>query len=64
MAFMELVHGLNRAVDSGKVRYIGISNCNVAMMRAAAAVFTRSLVTIRWNIIRFWTRRLFCSRSR
>jgi 2,5-diketo-D-gluconate reductase B len=32
-------------VDSGKVRYIGVSNYNVAMMRAAAALSTRPLVT-------------------
>jgi 2,5-diketo-D-gluconate reductase B len=39
------IEGLNRAVDSGKVRYIGVSNYNVAMMRAAAALSTRALVT-------------------
>jgi len=39
------IEGLNRAVDSGKVRYIGVSNYNVAMMRAAAALSTRPLVT-------------------
>ena len=39
------IEGLNRAVDSGKVRYIGVSNYNAAMMRAAAALSTRPLVT-------------------
>jgi 2,5-diketo-D-gluconate reductase B len=39
------IEGLNRAVDSGKVRYIGVSNYNVAMMRAAAALSTHPLVT-------------------
>ena len=39
------IEGLNRAVDSGKVRHIGVSNYNVAMMRAAAALSTRPLVT-------------------
>jgi 2,5-diketo-D-gluconate reductase B len=39
------IEGLNRAVDSGKVRYIGVSNYNVAMMRAAADLSTHPLVT-------------------
>jgi diketogulonate reductase-like aldo/keto reductase len=39
------VEGLNRAVDSGKARHIGVSNYNVAMMRQAAAVSARPLVT-------------------
>lgn len=39
------IEGLNRAVDSGKVRHIGVSNYNVAMMRAAAALSTRPLIT-------------------
>lgn len=39
------IDGLNRAADSGKVRYIGVSNYNVAMMRAAAALSTHPLVT-------------------
>jgi diketogulonate reductase-like aldo/keto reductase len=39
------IEGLNRAVDSKKVRYIGVSNYNVAMMRAAAALSTHPLVT-------------------
>jgi 2,5-diketo-D-gluconate reductase B len=39
------IEGLNRAVDSGKVRHIGVSNYNVAMMRAAAALSTHPLVT-------------------
>jgi 2,5-diketo-D-gluconate reductase B len=39
------IEGLNRAVDSGKVRHIGVSNYNVAMMQTAAALSTRPLVT-------------------
>jgi 2,5-diketo-D-gluconate reductase B len=39
------IDGLNRAVDSGKARHIGVSNYSVAMMRAAAALPTRPLVT-------------------
>jgi 2,5-diketo-D-gluconate reductase B len=39
------IEGLNRAVDTGKVRYIGVSNYNVAMMRAAAVLSTHPLVT-------------------
>ena len=39
------IEGLNRAVDSGKARYIGVSNYNVAMMREAAAWTTHPLVT-------------------
>jgi 2,5-diketo-D-gluconate reductase B len=39
------IDGLNRAVDSGKVRHIGVSNYNVTMMRAAAALSTCPLVT-------------------
>ena len=41
----EQIDGLNRAADSGKVRHIGVSNYNVAMMRAAALLSTRPLVT-------------------
>jgi 2,5-diketo-D-gluconate reductase B len=39
------IEGLNRAVDSGKVRHIGVSNYNAAMMRAATAMSSRPLVT-------------------
>jgi diketogulonate reductase-like aldo/keto reductase len=39
------IEGLNRAVDSGKARYIGVSNYNVAMMRAAADLSMHPLVT-------------------
>jgi 2,5-diketo-D-gluconate reductase B len=38
------IEGLDRAADSGKVRYIGVSNYNAAMMRAAA-MSRRPLVT-------------------
>ena len=41
----EQIEGLNRAADSGKVRHIGVSNYNASMMRAAAALSTRPLVT-------------------
>jgi 2,5-diketo-D-gluconate reductase B len=39
------IEGLNRSVESGKVRHIGVSNYNVAMMRQAAALSARPLVT-------------------
>jgi 2,5-diketo-D-gluconate reductase B len=39
------IEGLNRAVDSGKVGHIGVSNYNAAMMRAATAMSSRPLVT-------------------
>lgn len=41
----EQIEGLNRAVDSGKVRHIGVSNYNSSMMREAAAASTRPLVS-------------------
>lgn len=39
------IEGLNRAIGSGKVRHIGVSNYNAAMMRAAAALSAHPLVT-------------------
>jgi len=39
------IEGLNRAVDSGKVRHTGVSNYNAAMMRAAAGMSDHPLVT-------------------
>jgi len=39
------IEGLNRAVDSGKARYIGVSNYDDAMMREAAAMSRHPLVT-------------------
>ena len=39
------IEGLNRVVDSGKVRHIGVSNYNAAMMRAAAGMSNHPLVT-------------------
>jgi diketogulonate reductase-like aldo/keto reductase len=41
----EQMGGLNKAVDSGKVRAIGVSNYNADMMRAAAATSRHPLVT-------------------
>jgi diketogulonate reductase-like aldo/keto reductase len=41
----EQIEGLTRAADSGKVRYIGVSNYDAAMMRKAAAMSTHPLVT-------------------
>lgn len=41
----EQIESLNRAADSGKVRHIGVSNYNAAMMRQAAALSTRPIVT-------------------
>jgi 2,5-diketo-D-gluconate reductase B len=41
----EQIEGLNRAVDSGKVRYIGVSNYDDAMMRKATAISKHPLVT-------------------
>jgi diketogulonate reductase-like aldo/keto reductase len=41
----EQIDGLNRAAGSGKVRHIGVSNYNASMMRQAAALSTRPLVT-------------------
>jgi diketogulonate reductase-like aldo/keto reductase len=41
----EQIEGLNRAADAGKVRHIGVSNYNATMMREAAALSTRPLVT-------------------
>jgi 2,5-diketo-D-gluconate reductase B len=41
----EQIDGLNRAVDAGKARYIGVSNYNADMMRTAAALSKHPLVT-------------------
>ena len=41
----EQVEGLNRAVNSGKVRHVGVSNYSADMMRAAAALLEHPLVT-------------------
>ena len=41
----EQVEGLNRAVDSGKVRHVGVSNYNAEMMRSARALLKHPLVT-------------------
>jgi 2,5-diketo-D-gluconate reductase B len=39
------MEGLNRAVDSGKVRHVGVSNYNAATMRTASAFLEHPLVT-------------------
>lgn len=39
------IGGLNRAVDLGKTRYIGVSNYDVAMMRQAQALTRHPLIT-------------------
>jgi 2,5-diketo-D-gluconate reductase B len=41
----EQVEGLNRAVNSGKVRHVGVSNYSADMMRAATALLEHPLVT-------------------
>jgi diketogulonate reductase-like aldo/keto reductase len=41
----EQVEGLNRAVDAGKARYIGVSNYSCDMLRAAATLSKHPLVT-------------------
>jgi 2,5-diketo-D-gluconate reductase B len=41
----EQVEGLNRAVSSGKVRHVGVSNYSADMMRAATALLEHPLVT-------------------
>jgi 2,5-diketo-D-gluconate reductase B len=41
----EQVEGLNRAVNSGKVRHVGISNYNADMMRTVRALLEHPLVT-------------------
>jgi 2,5-diketo-D-gluconate reductase B len=41
----EQVEGLNRAVSSGKVRHVGVSNYNAALMRAATELLEHPLVT-------------------
>ena len=41
----EQVEGLNRAVSSGKVRHVGVSNYSADMMRAASALLEHPLVT-------------------
>ena len=41
----EQVEGLNRAVNSGKVRHVGVSNYSADMMRAASALLEPPLVT-------------------
>ena len=41
----EQVEGLNRAVNSGKVRHVGVSNYNADMMRTASALLEYPLVT-------------------
>jgi 2,5-diketo-D-gluconate reductase B len=41
----EQVEGLNRAVNSGKVRHVGVSNYSADLMRSAAALLEHPLVT-------------------
>ena len=41
----EQMEGLNRAVNSGKVRHVGVSNYNSRMMRTASELLERPLVT-------------------
>lgn len=41
----EQVEGLNRALNSGKIPHVGVSNYNVDMMRTAHALLERPLVT-------------------
>jgi 2,5-diketo-D-gluconate reductase B len=41
----EQVEGLNRAVNSGKVRHVGVSNYSADMMHAATALLEHPLVT-------------------
>jgi len=41
----EQIEGLNRAVESGKARHIGVSNYNAAMLRRASALSRFPLVT-------------------
>ena len=41
----EQIAGLNRAVNSGKVRHVGVSNYNAEMMRTASALLEHPLVT-------------------
>ena len=41
----EQVEGLNQAVNSGKVRHVGVSNYNSALMRTASALLEHPLVT-------------------
>jgi len=48
----EQIEGLNRAVQSGKVRYIGVSNYSSDMLRAAAALSNYPWSRTRLNIIR------------
>jgi len=42
-----------RAVKAGKIRAVGISNCNVAQMRKAAAVLARYDVPLAANQVRY-----------
>ena len=41
----EQVEGLDRAVNSGKVRHVGVSNYNAGMMRTASTLLEHPLVT-------------------
>jgi 2,5-diketo-D-gluconate reductase B len=41
----EQIEGLNRVVDSGKVRHIGVSNYNVEMMQTAVSFSKHPLIT-------------------
>ena len=41
----EQVEGLNQAVNSGKVRHVGVSNYNSALMRTASVLLEHPLVT-------------------
>ncbi|WP_210325126.1 aldo/keto reductase [Mesorhizobium silamurunense] len=41
----EQIEGLNRAVESGRVRHIGVSNYNSEMLRAATALSKHLLIT-------------------
>lgn len=41
----EQIEGLNRVVDAGKVRHIGVSNYNVQLMQTAVSISEHPLVT-------------------
>src|SRR5476651_442905 len=45
VSIAEQVEGLNRAVDAGKVRHIGVSNFNVEMMQSAVQLSKYPIVT-------------------
>jgi 2,5-diketo-D-gluconate reductase B len=59
----EQIDGLNRAVESGKARHIGVSNYNADMLRKASAASRYPLVTDQVEYHPFLEQDVVCGRS-